>query len=102
MIRMTGGNFRYRAHRVAVCTSAPRVRRPILETASSEVSNPAQAKRNDPPSWTTIKAWSRDTLSGLLTGRGRDLHFVGTGHVPHVWKSMILVARKAAGGMKLK
>ena len=29
-----------------------------------------------------IKAWSRETLSGLPTGRARDLRFVGPGYVP--------------------
>jgi len=42
-----------------------------------------------------IKFWSRETLSGLLAERGfRDLEFTGTGRLPYMWKSMILVARK--------
>ena len=42
-----------------------------------------------------IKFWSRDTLSRLLTEQGfTDLRFVGTGRVPYIWKSMILIARK--------
>jgi 2-polyprenyl-3-methyl-5-hydroxy-6-metoxy-1,4-benzoquinol methylase len=50
-----------------------------------------------------IKFWSRETLSGLLTENGFiDLRFVGTGRVPYVWKSMILIARKPAGGLKRK
>jgi 2-polyprenyl-3-methyl-5-hydroxy-6-metoxy-1,4-benzoquinol methylase len=45
-----------------------------------------------------IKFWSRKTLSGLLTENGfTDLRFVGTGRVPYIWKSMILIARKPAG-----
>ena len=45
-----------------------------------------------------IKFWSRETLSGLLMEKGfTDLRFVGTGRVPYVWKSMILIARKPAG-----
>jgi 2-polyprenyl-3-methyl-5-hydroxy-6-metoxy-1,4-benzoquinol methylase len=50
-----------------------------------------------------IKFWSRETLSGFLTEKGfTDLRFVGTGRVPYVWKSMILVAQKPAGGLKRK
>ncbi len=50
-----------------------------------------------------IKFWSRETLSGLLTEKGfTDLRFVGTGRVPYVWKSMILIARKPVGGLKRK
>jgi 2-polyprenyl-3-methyl-5-hydroxy-6-metoxy-1,4-benzoquinol methylase len=50
-----------------------------------------------------IKFWSRETLSGLLTEKGfTDLRFVGTGRVPYVWKSMILIARKPADGLKRK
>ena len=50
-----------------------------------------------------IKFWSRQTLSGLLTEKGfADLRFVGTGRVPYVWKSMILVARKPPDGLKRK
>ena len=42
-----------------------------------------------------IKFWSRDTLSGLLNEKGfTDIRFVGTGRVPYIWKSMILIARK--------
>ncbi len=42
-----------------------------------------------------IKFWSRTTLSKLLTERGfTDLHFIGVGRVPYVWKSMIFVASK--------
>jgi 2-polyprenyl-3-methyl-5-hydroxy-6-metoxy-1,4-benzoquinol methylase len=45
-----------------------------------------------------IKFWSRETLSRLLTEKGfTDLRFVGTGRVPYIWKSMILIARKPAG-----
>jgi 2-polyprenyl-3-methyl-5-hydroxy-6-metoxy-1,4-benzoquinol methylase len=44
-----------------------------------------------------IKFWSRETLSKLLRENGfTDLRFVGTGRVPYVWKSMILIARKPA------
>ena len=50
-----------------------------------------------------IKFWSRETLSGLLMEKGfTDLRFVGTGRVPYVWKSMILIVRKPAGGSKRK
>jgi|ERR1017187_8360262 2-polyprenyl-3-methyl-5-hydroxy-6-metoxy-1,4-benzoquinol methylase len=50
-----------------------------------------------------IKFWSRETLSGLLTEKGfMDLRFVGAGRVPYIWKSMILIARKPAGGLKQK
>ena len=42
-----------------------------------------------------IKFWSRETLSGLLTEQGfGDLRFVGTGRVPYIWKSMILIGKK--------
>ena len=42
-----------------------------------------------------IKFWSRETLSVLLTRAGfTDVRFLGTGRVPYVWKSMILIARK--------
>jgi hypothetical protein len=74
----------------------------ILEAPPWMDLSPATGETERPHSWTTIKTWSRDTLSELLTGRGRDRRFVGTAHVPHVWKSMILVARKPAGGLKRK
>jgi 2-polyprenyl-3-methyl-5-hydroxy-6-metoxy-1,4-benzoquinol methylase len=42
-----------------------------------------------------IKFWSRETLSGLLIEKGfTEIRFVGTGRVPFIWKSMILIARK--------
>jgi len=42
-----------------------------------------------------IKFWSHNTLSALLTEVGFiNLRFLGTGRVPYVWKSMILIARK--------
>jgi 2-polyprenyl-3-methyl-5-hydroxy-6-metoxy-1,4-benzoquinol methylase len=42
-----------------------------------------------------IKFWSQKTLSELLEEKGfTDLQFVGTGRVPYLWKSMILVSRK--------
>ncbi|MGA8215713.1 MAG: class I SAM-dependent methyltransferase [Candidatus Sulfotelmatobacter sp.] len=50
-----------------------------------------------------IKFWSRKTLSGLLMEKGfTDVRFVGTGRVPYIWKSMILIARKPTGGWKRK
>ena len=50
-----------------------------------------------------IKFWSRETLSGLLMEKGfTDVRFVGTGRVPYIWKSMILIARKPTGGWKRK
>jgi 2-polyprenyl-3-methyl-5-hydroxy-6-metoxy-1,4-benzoquinol methylase len=43
-----------------------------------------------------IKFWSRATLTSLLTQNGfRVLEFHGVGRIPYLWKSMILVARKA-------
>ena len=43
-----------------------------------------------------IKFWSRKTLFVLLEDEGFDvLEFHGVGRVPYLWKSMILVARKA-------
>jgi len=42
-----------------------------------------------------IKFWSRQTLSVLLTRAGfTDVQFLGTGRLPYLWKSMILIARK--------
>jgi 2-polyprenyl-3-methyl-5-hydroxy-6-metoxy-1,4-benzoquinol methylase len=42
-----------------------------------------------------IKFWSRNTVSQLLNETGfRIVRFVGTGRLPFLWKSMILVAQK--------
>jgi len=42
-----------------------------------------------------IKFWSRDTLSRLLSEEGFSVTgFIGTGRVPFLWKSMILIAQK--------
>jgi 2-polyprenyl-3-methyl-5-hydroxy-6-metoxy-1,4-benzoquinol methylase len=41
-----------------------------------------------------IKFWSRRTLSRLLTEHGFDVvGFYGTGRMPYLWKSMVLVAQ---------
>jgi len=46
-----------------------------------------------------IKFFSMQTLQGLLEERGfKVIDFVGVGRVPWLWKSMILVARKAPHG----
>jgi len=43
-----------------------------------------------------IKFWSRDTLSQLVSEEGfRVTGFIGAGRIPYLWKSMILIARKA-------
>lgn len=43
-----------------------------------------------------IKFWSAKTLRDLLTGQGFTVEkVVGVGRVPYLWKSMIVVARKA-------
>jgi len=43
-----------------------------------------------------IKFWSRNTLTELLETNGFSVQqFFGVGRVPYLWKSMILVARKA-------
>lgn len=43
-----------------------------------------------------IKFWSRSTLSRLLHEHGFEVvAFAGVGRVPWLWKSMVLVARKA-------
>lgn len=43
-----------------------------------------------------IKFWSRETLSKLLNENGfKVVGFTGAGRLPYLWKSMILVARKA-------
>lgn len=42
-----------------------------------------------------IKFWSRATLTKLLTDAGFEVTgFVGSGRLPYLWKSMILIARK--------
>ena len=42
-----------------------------------------------------IKFWSRGTLTWLLSQEGFTVtEFMGTGRMPYLWKSMILVARK--------
>ena len=42
-----------------------------------------------------IKFWSRQTLSALLEQNGfRVIGFYGTGRLPFLWKSMVLVAQK--------
>jgi 2-polyprenyl-3-methyl-5-hydroxy-6-metoxy-1,4-benzoquinol methylase len=41
-----------------------------------------------------IKFWSRQTLSELLTQQGFAIEsFHGTGRLPYLWKSMVLIAR---------
>jgi 2-polyprenyl-3-methyl-5-hydroxy-6-metoxy-1,4-benzoquinol methylase len=43
-----------------------------------------------------IKFWSRRTLTQLLTENGFEVTgFSGVGRLPYLWKSMILIARKA-------
>jgi 2-polyprenyl-3-methyl-5-hydroxy-6-metoxy-1,4-benzoquinol methylase len=42
-----------------------------------------------------IKFWSRRTLTQLVERHGfRVVHFTGVGRVPHLWKSMVLVAQR--------
>lgn len=42
-----------------------------------------------------IKFWSQATLSQLLSEEGFSVtEFIGTGRVPYLWKSMILIAHK--------
>jgi 2-polyprenyl-3-methyl-5-hydroxy-6-metoxy-1,4-benzoquinol methylase len=42
-----------------------------------------------------IKFWSRATLNELVTEEGFELvQFIGTGRVPYLWKSMVLIFRK--------
>jgi 2-polyprenyl-3-methyl-5-hydroxy-6-metoxy-1,4-benzoquinol methylase len=42
-----------------------------------------------------IKFWSRASLHQLLTEEGFDfVKFIGTGRVPYLWKSMVVVYRK--------
>lgn len=44
-----------------------------------------------------IKFWSRQTLTRLFTDQGFEvLKFIGTGRIPWVWKSMVLVIRRPA------
>lgn len=44
-----------------------------------------------------IKFFSRPTLERLLIEAGfRDLHFVGAGRIPHLWKSMLFGATRTA------
>jgi 2-polyprenyl-3-methyl-5-hydroxy-6-metoxy-1,4-benzoquinol methylase len=43
-----------------------------------------------------IKFWSKQTLSQLLTDNGFTIvSFSGVGRLPFLWKSMVLIARKA-------
>lgn len=43
-----------------------------------------------------INFWSRNTLSRLLRENGFEVvHFEGVGRLPFLWKSVILVARRA-------
>ncbi|PTB20589.1 SAM-dependent methyltransferase [Trinickia symbiotica] len=43
-----------------------------------------------------IKFWSRATLTALLSANGfQVVGFSGVGRLPYLWKSMVLVARKA-------
>ncbi|MBN2576790.1 MAG: class I SAM-dependent methyltransferase [Deltaproteobacteria bacterium] len=45
--------------------------------------------------WGHIKFWSPDTLARLLWEAGlEDIEYRGTGRVPYLWKSMVMVARK--------
>jgi 2-polyprenyl-3-methyl-5-hydroxy-6-metoxy-1,4-benzoquinol methylase len=43
-----------------------------------------------------IKFWSRKTLSRMLSDNGfKVVEFSGVGRLPYLWKSMVVVARKA-------
>jgi 2-polyprenyl-3-methyl-5-hydroxy-6-metoxy-1,4-benzoquinol methylase len=42
-----------------------------------------------------IKFWSRATLRQLVTAEGFEfVRFIGTGRVPYLWKSMVVIFRK--------
>ena len=42
-----------------------------------------------------IKFWSRRTLTRLLTEEGFEVtSFIGAGRIPHLWRCMILIARR--------
>ena len=48
-----------------------------------------------------IKFWSRATLARLVSEEGFEIvRFVGTGRVPFLWKSMVLIVRKARSASK--
>jgi len=49
-----------------------------------------------------IKFWSRTTLAQLLQENGfKPIGFQGVGRVPYLWKSMLLIAQKTAGRMRV-
>ena len=47
-----------------------------------------------------IKFWSRQTLTRLLEEAGFEVvRFLGVGRVPFLWKSMVILAKKATVGV---